>query len=272
MPIAEPLYKYNQWVLTVYGCGNHKKLKLTRMNVLRTAGLDVPDDGDPGGYVHDGKLDESIRRSKAMIYELAFCNPWEHFFTGTIDPVKYDRTELKAFYKKLGQYVCNLNKQGCSIKYLLIPELHSDGKSWHLHGLLHDMPFEALEPFEIGDRMGRGIAAKVSRGEAVFNWPAYAERFGFCDLEPIRDADAVSKYVTKYITKDMSRCVTEVGAHTYYCSKGLNRAKTIKRGSMDIAVPTEQVTNSYTNDYCDVYWLAYSDELLQELSAHIIRQ
>lgn len=44
--------------------------------------------------------------------------------------------------------------------------------------------------------MGKAIADKVCRGDIVFNWKAYQKKFGFCDLEPIVNHEAVAKYLT----------------------------------------------------------------------------
>lgn len=268
MPLRERKYKYDQWILKVYGTGANKLIKLLRMNVLRTQGIeDESQVKNLKGKINDEKLDENIRRTKARIFELAFCNPWDWFFTATLDRTKYDRTDLAKWHKDLTQWFRDYNKKhGTHVKFLLIPELHKDGMSWHMHGFLYGLPVEHLYRFQLGDKMGAALAAKVKNGDAVYNWSAYAAKFGFCDLEPIKNPEAVSKYATKYITKSLSHSVTEVNAHMYYHSRGLAFAETIKKGSMDIGVPIEQVSDCYQNDYCDVYWLPYSDELLRSLS------
>lgn len=263
--LKDTKYKYNQYVLKVYGYGENKRIKLIHMNVLRTEGIE--DDNDKGkkkGTVNTEKLDESICRTRSTIFELAFCNPWSWFFTGTLDPKKYDRTDLKKFHHDITHWLSEYNRyHGTAIKFLLIPELHSDGKSWHMHGFFYDLPQEHLTRFQLGDRMGKALAEKVKNGDEVYNWSAYQKKFGFCDLEPIKNAEAVSKYITKYISKNLATSVTELNAHMYYHSRGLQFARTVKKGSMSIAVDIEP---TYSNDYCDVYWLPYSDELLQELS------
>ena len=233
----------------------------------RTAGIE--DDNEifaVRGSVNEGKLDESIIRSKNKIFELAFCNPWDYFFTGTLDPKKYDRTDLEKYHKDLTQWLRDQSKRiGKKIWFLVIPELHTDGKSWHLHGFIYGLPDTELKQFKIGDKMGKALADKVSKGDIVFNWVKYQKKFGFCDLEPIKNAEAVSKYITKYINKNLATSVKELNAHLYYHSRGLHEAVTIKKGTMlaDIA-PT------YTNDYCSVAWLDYSDELLAELQQSFI--
>ena len=130
-----------------------------------------------------------------------------------------------------------------------------------MHGLLHGLPVEHLKRFQIGDVMGKKLAEKVKNGDEVYNWIPYFEKFGFCDLEPIRSPEAVSKYITKYINKNLANSVTALNAHLYYVSRGLNTAETIKKGTM-----LADIVPDFENDYCKVTWLEYSDKLLQTLS------
>lgn len=267
MPLRDLKYKPDQTILKVYGYGENKKIKVIRMNLLRTAG--VEDDEEyraPKGSVHDSKLEKNIQRAKNIIFEYAFCNPWDWFFTGTLDPKKYDRTNLDKFHKDLTQWFRNYGKQhNVSIKFLLVPEPHSDGISWHIHGFLRGLPKEDLKQFVVGDVMGKGLAEKVKKGDVVYNWLPYAKKFGFCDLEPIRNPEAVSKYMTKYISKNLASSVKDLNAHLYYHSRGLNKAETIKKGVM-----ASPITPTYENEYCSVAWLDYSEELLQELSSSFL--
>ena len=217
---------------------------------------------------------DAVRKLRRLYHEKKIGH------TGTLDPEKYDRTDLDKFHKDLTRFLRNVvsvykRKNGAGsymanygvdkIDFLLIPELHADGKSWHIHGLLRGLPADALEQFRIGDRMGAKLAQKVSRGDVVYNWAQYANKFGFCDLEPIKDEEAVAKYCTKYITKSLQHSVTELGAHLYYHSRGLNRAQVAVQGN-NCGV---RLSPDYKNDYCSVVWLPYSDELLAQLKEGI---
>lgn len=267
MPLRDLKYKPDQTILKVYGYGDNKKIKVVRMNWLRTAG--VEDDQEyraPKGSVNDSKLEKNIQRAKNNIFEYAFCNPWDWFFTGTLDPKKYDRTNLDKFHKDLTQWLRDYSKQhNVQIKFLLVPEQHSDGISWHIHGFLRGLPKEDLKQFVVGDVMGKGLAEKVKKGDVVYNWLPYAKKFGFCDLEPIRNAEAVSKYMTKYINKNLASSVKDLNAHLYYHSRGLKKAEVIKKGAM-----AATITPTYENEYCSVAWLDYSEELLQGLSSSFL--
>lgn len=267
MSLKDLKYKPDQTILKVYGYGDNKKIKVIRMNWLRTAGVEDDDEyRPPKGSVYDSKLENNIQRAKNTIFEYAFCNPWDWFFTGTLDPKKYDRTDLDKFHKDLTDWLKSYGRyHKIKIKFLLVPEPHSDGISWHMHGLLYGLPKEHLKQFVIGDVMGKALAEKVKKGDEVYNWLPYANKFGFCDLESIRNPEAVSKYITKYINKNLASSVKELNAHLYYHSRGLNKAETIKKGVM-----ADSITPTYENEHCSVAWLDYSEKLVQELSASFL--
>ena len=171
-------YQYDQTLLKVFGNGENKKIKLVRMNCLKTSGLEI-DNKVVRGEQNDSKIIESVLRSKAKIFELAYCNPWNWFFTGTINPNKQDRTDLDLFHKQLTQWLRDYNKKyNLNVKFLFVPEKHKDGKSWHIHGFIYGLPVEHLTQFQVGDIMGKGLASKVLNGDLVYNWKAYFNRFG----------------------------------------------------------------------------------------------
>ena len=261
MPLREQKYLSDQTILKIYGSGKDRKIKITTMAFIRNSGVEDDDEDFRYGGVNENKLDDNIARAKSLIFELAYCNPWQYFFTGTLDPVKYNRQDLEKFHKDLTVWIRNQNrKDGFDIKFLLIPELHADGHSWHMHGFIMGLPESALHRFVIGDRMGKAIADKVIRGDPVYSWTAYQRKFGFCDLEPIKNHEAVSKYVSKYINKNLGKCVSQLGAHMYYHSRGLQTAEVVESGYFFGKFPV-----TYSGDFCSVGWLDYSDELLEKL-------
>lgn len=261
-------YQYNQTLLKVFGDGKNKKIKLVRMNCLKTCGVET----DKVLKIercskNDSKILESTLRSKSKIFELAYCNPWDWFFTGTINPNKQDRTDLELFHKQVTQWLRNYNRiHNLDIKFLFVPEKHKDGKSWHIHGFIYGLPVEHLTQFQVGDKMGKGLSDKVLNGDIVYNWKAYFNRFGFCDLEPIRNHEAVSKYVTKYINKELASSVTELNAHTYYHSRGLKFAELKEKGTMSWG----NIVPTYENEYCSVLWIDYTEDIYNSLSNRFI--
>lgn len=223
----------------------------------------APAGEDPDTLEYE-KMREAKSRARARIFDYAFCNEWQWFFTGTLNSAKYDRKDLNVWHKDLTQWLRNyarLRKMP-KIDFLLIPELHADGKSWHMHGLINGLPAEQLQQFRIGDQMSSRLAQKVKRGEVLYNWIPYMHKFGFCDLEPVKDAEAVSLYCTKYITKSLQHSVKDAGAHLYYHSRGLKSSELVAVGDYGGEALPDPV---YKNDFCSVVWLPYNQENIMKL-------
>lgn len=247
-PIYENTHKFEYDITTVRSFNG--RLKLVRHNALRTKGIEDVDQHTRKGSVSDVKSDNNISRAKNRVFELALCNPWNIFLTFTLDPKKYNRNDLGKFRKNLSQFVRDYNKKyGLAIKYLLIPEEHKKG-GWHMHGFLMGLPDEHLRLFTLSEKLPKYIREKLKSGQAVYEWEPYRKKFGFCDLEVVKDQFAVSAYVTKYITKDLDRTVRESGAHLYYCSQGLSRSVVIFRGKAN-----DGLVYDYESDYNSIKWL-----------------
>lgn len=183
-------------------------------------------------HSNDEKLANNICRSRNKILEYVLCNDFVFFVTLTLSPDKYDRNSLSLFIKKFGYFVQHYNqRKNANIKYLFIPERHEDG-CWHMHGFVMGLPYDRLELFDLhGERpLPPYIVNKLKNGQSVYNFPEYEKRFGYNVFEPIRNKKASVLYMSKYLTKDISRNVTALGGHLYYCSKGLKKAEVIKEG------------------------------------------
>lgn len=263
MLFREKLYLQDQLIIKSYG---KNLIKLVHMNKYRNPNVENDDTNRFRVVgINSEKLYDNIIRSRSVLLELVLCNPWDYFFTGTFSPEKYDRTDLSNLNKLISQWIRNYNKKySTHIKYVLVPELHGDRENWHMHGLIFGLPKSHLSQFQIGDIMGKGIAEKVKNNQVVFNWSAYALKFGFCDLEPIRDINKTASYLAKYISKDFNDGVTELNKHKYYASKGLNRAKREAFGNCDIPIEWD-----YSNDFCCIKTLPYSEQVLEELKRSI---
>lgn len=192
------------------------------------------------------------------------CNDWQWFGTFTLDKKKYNRYDLEKFRKDFSQFIRNYNKKNkIDIKYLLIPETHRDG-AWHMHGFLIGLPKEHLRLFQLNEKLPMYIRDKLLSGVCVYDWISYRDKFGYTDIEPIRNHEACAKYVTKYISKSLAEDISDVGAHLYYCSQGLRTAQEIKRGLLMY----EMNSPDYENDYVKVKW--YKNEDVEVLSSLIL--
>lgn len=247
-------YKPFQYDLATVKDYGGKGAKLTLLKCVRTKGIEETGSRPPPapGSVNDDKLECNISRARSKVFELALCNEWQYFSTFTIDGKKFGRYDLEAYHKAFAQWLRDCRKKGICIRYLIIPEQHKDG-AWHEHGLISGIPLEYLRLFDPEtERLPKYIRDKLFDGQAIYDWPAYRSKFGFCDFEPVRSVEAVSKYVTKYITKDLARSVTDIGAHMYYATQGLQRAEVIKKGFLS---DTEETLRwDFSNDYVRTIW------------------
>jgi hypothetical protein len=204
--------------------------------------------------VNDDKLECNISRAKSRVLEISLCNDFDYFVTLTLDRKKYERKDLEKFKKDLGIFIKNYNRNyKTKIKYVLVPEQHKDG-AWHMHGLLKGMDETHLVMF---DKIPE--APLKLKGKDYYNWTKYADKFGFCSLGKIKNREAAAKYITKYISKDIAKSVKELGAHLYYCSKGLKQAQVIKKGTLISA----SVPFQFENDYVKIS--TFSDSKIADL-------
>lgn len=195
--------------------------------------------------------------------EYALCNPWDWFFTSTIDGNKYDRTDLRRYRNDFTRLLQRFGREhGLNIKYLIIPELHSDRINWHAHGFIYGLPVEYLNEFHLNQKLPKYIRKKLNFGYKIYEFKPYSEKFGFNDFEKIKDLKRSANYICKYITKDLGRSVSELGLHTYFASKGLQTAKVIDRG---ILKPESTISFDYKNEYFGIKWLDKDEEYMQYL-------
>lgn len=238
---------HNVGILKRYSETNYR---LTVMNTIRIAGYEERDKrpiqrkrGEAGNEV---KLEESLRRSKRMVWELAMCNEWQYFVTLTINADKADRYNLDTLIKRLGKWLNNYSRSGEKVKYLLVPEMHKDG-AWHFHGLLMGLPLSHLVLFQENDHIPRRIKQLLENGRFIYDWPAYAKTFGYVTVEPILDHERCAGYMSKYITKDLQDSTIALNAHVYYRSHGLSRAEELYRGHVTCDLKEPDFENEYVH-------------------------
>ena len=185
---VSPLYTIHRYSEEIY--------KVVLFKGVRDAeNLRVRDKESEAHY--DAKLNEAFCRARSLVLQYALCNPWDWFFTGTLDESKFNRYDLDEYQQKLSQFIRDKRKAyGSQVQYLLIPEHHKDG-AWHIHGLLSGLPGKVLERFH------PPAPWKLVNSEYQ-NWPDYQQKFGFCSLGPVKHPIATAFYITKYVSKDLS--------------------------------------------------------------------
>lgn len=157
--------------------------------------------------------------SKNRLTELILANPdFNYFFTGTLDPKKWNRQDFATFYRSFKRFLHHKH-----IKYILVPEYHADGKSIHLHGVFNESIEPYLAEFNLSQKLPNFITQGLKDGREIFNFPEYAKRFGYVSIEHIRNLEAVARYITKYVAKSFDDPESRVSYNRYFCSLGLNR-------------------------------------------------
>lgn len=165
----------------------------------------------PKNSKNENKLKNNIIRARTTVQDLILCNDFQYFCTFTVSPEKYDRYDLKTIYKAFAKFIQNYNRLcDTKVSYIIIPEHHKNG-AWHFHGVMSGIRQKDLTINQNG----------------YLDWTSYSKRFGYMSLSPIRSLEKVSSYIQKYITKDLSNTVTQLGGHTFYASKGLKRPDTV---------------------------------------------
>lgn len=241
----------NQYVLKKY---NNDVYKLVYFNNPRLpCGFERESSFTPNNItVNTEKLKNHISRARNMVFEYSLCNEFDYFLTLTLDPRKYDRYNLKKFIKDLGQWLRDMRKKTKkNIQYLLIPEMHKDG-AWHIHGLIKGICIDDLEEFSKKDVIPKKIKRLIDNGRVIYDWLPYSKKFGYCTLEEVKNLEAISKYITKYINKDIEISVTDRHKKSYYCSRGLKKAEMIKKGTFPFGAGNA-LAPSFINKYVTLF-------------------
>lgn len=200
------------------------------------------------------RLANSVSRTKRRILEIMACNKWTWFFTGTLDPAKNDVNNLNCVYKRFAQFLRDFRKTQAGkldkIAYCIIPEQHKSG-AWHFHGVLHGLPESALHKFSAGENIPCRLKKMISGGTDVYTWKSYEKRFGWATLTRVQNHEAVSKYVTKYVTKDMAAHNLGNNRHLYYASRGLKKPCVLAEGeSVNGLLPVADFESDWVATRC----------------------
>ena len=155
---------------------------------------------------------DSKKRAKDNIYDIIAmnCDSFKYFVTLTFDPEKINSKSPKDVKRAVQRFLKNkVDRDG--LKYLFIPELHKDGKI-HLHGIINEVlklidsgtrkVYGYEKPLKIETIKRKGIP--LNECKMVYNIPQWT--YGFSTAEEISgNAEMIFGYITKYITKDLSK-------------------------------------------------------------------
>lgn len=144
----------------------------------------------------------SLRRTVNKVYSIARGNEWEWFCTFTFSPGVVDRYDYAAVSALMSKWLNNCRHQSAEMMYIVVPELHKDG-AFHFHGLF--------------SRCAAVLRLKHFK-DTVYNIGSFV--YGYTTATAVANPDAASRYVSKYITKDL--CAVSSGRRRYWASRNVS--------------------------------------------------
>lgn len=203
-------------------------VKIKRVNSREFAVYHVPNRlGNTSTLRNKGNFsfsDTAVFAAKRRMIETIKANEdFCYFFTGTFDPKRWNSQNFDTLYRSLTRWL-----RGRGIKYILIPELHKDGKKVHFHGVFNATIEPYLAEFNLKHKLPMFIRNGLRDGRLLFNCPDYAKTYGYVSIEKIKNLDAVANYVSKYITKSFENKKCRLSYRRYFCSLGLKHPEFVQ--------------------------------------------
>lgn len=182
----------------------------------------------------------SLRRTKQNLYSIARANEWQLFVTFTFcdEKLRNDYDLVKKYFAQKIQNVKKRNK--LDFNYLLIPEQDKNG-NWHFHGLFKDIQGLKLKR-AVNPHNGNYV---THNGVQVYNISQF-DSVGFNTATFVQNNAKVTRYILKYITKDME--IKFPGKRKYLSSKGLSKGEVILFDIEDESQINEKISEVYAYD------------------------
>lgn len=149
----------------------------------------------------------SMGRTINAVYQKARANTWDWFITFTFNPDLVDSMDYGLVVKKLSKWLNNMKLQCPDMGYIIVPEKHKSGR-FHFHGL-----------FRGCDGLGFVPSGKQTfKGDVIYNVGKY--KLGWTTATKINDQTRVTKYIAKYISKDLVQVA--FNKRRYWASRNLD--------------------------------------------------
>lgn len=161
----------------------------------------------------------NLQNKKIELLGLGMCNKWEYFFTGTLDPKKFN-TDFDTVSKKISYEFKKMRRLSNKVEYCFILEKFKKG-DYHAHGFVNipDKFIVKHIPCYIQDD-----GYKVYPSKSRFIQWGIDQRYyslGLNVISPIMSMNSVSDYCAKYIIKDPARGKKD--SKSIFKSHGLNK-------------------------------------------------
>lgn len=150
----------------------------------------------------EGKRKINLHNKKIALLGYGLCNPWQYFFTGTIDPKKYAASNFDVVSKLISGAFREMRRKSKDVQYCFILEKHQNG-NFHAHGFCN-VPDYMINPFSqyVQDD---GYIVKASKSKFLqLSIKQCYYKLGLNVISPINDKNSVADYCAKYILKDIA--------------------------------------------------------------------
>lgn len=175
---------------------------------------------------------KSLYRSKSKLIDLAIENgPWDYFITLTFSSDKVDRFNYEDVSSSFTKWVDLVKHSNKDFAYVATTECHKNG-GYHIHGLIKNVP--NLKLTRALNKAGRGL---VKNGSPIYYIDNF--KYGFTNLSKIKNQEAVSVYISKYMTKSL----IDLGFKKKYF-----RSNNLKEPEIEYTIFSERDLNFYFDD------------------------
>lgn len=158
-------------------------------------------------------ISSSMGRTINAVFQKARANDWDWFLTFTFNPDIVDSMDYQSVVKKLSKWLNNAKTLCPDMGYIIVPEKHKSGR-YHFHGL-----------FRRCDELGFIQSGKKTvTGDIIYNVGKY--KFGWTTATRIKDQTRVTKYIAKYISKDLVQVA--FNKRRYWASRNLKEPEIIE--------------------------------------------
>lgn len=132
-----------------------------------------------------------LKKVREEIIDLALNNPdWDYFITLT-----FDNADNSINCKNLIKWLDNQRHKNKKMKYLIVPEFQKNGRI-HFHGLISGVNWSLQGAYNA--KTGKPLYKNNKR---IYNLLDFD--LGFTTVSKVGNSIAVSKYISKYATKDL---------------------------------------------------------------------
>ena len=137
---------------------------------------------------------DSIKRSKEKVFDIAMLNQFDYFITWTLNRKKIDRYSPDEVSQKLKRFLQNMVRT-YDLCYVLIPEHHKDG-AIHMHGLMSGnlKLSPAFHKHSHNPLFTKSGIRVQNCDQWKYGWSTAIPTYG--------ENEHVARYITKYITKN----------------------------------------------------------------------